>query len=127
MKIEGQHTFDVPQESLWEALLDPEILSKTLPGCEELTEVDDNDYKGTMHIGIGPVQGRFEGQFSILDMDPPENYQLKLEGKGPTGFLQGKGEIRLEIDGQSIPDPFMKVNYPFRRVCAEIRRFITYV
>ncbi len=101
MKIEGQHTFDVPQESLWEALLDPEILSKTLPGCEKLTEVGDNDYKGTMHIGIGPVQGRFEGQFSILDMDPPENYQLKLEGKGPTGFLQGKGEIRLEIDGQS--------------------------
>ena len=101
MKIEGQHTFDVPQERLWEALLDPEVLSKTLPGCEELTEVGENDYKGTMNIGIGPVQGRFEGQFSILDMDPPEHYQLKLEGKGPTGFLQGQGEIRLETEGQS--------------------------
>ncbi len=101
MKLEGQHTFDVPQERLWEALLDPEILSQTLPGCEELTEVGENDYKGTMNIGIGPVQGRFDGQFSILDMNPPETYQLKLEGRGPTGFVRGEGEIRLETKGQS--------------------------
>ena len=72
MKIEGQHTFSVSQETLWNALLDPVILSKTLPGCEGLEEVGENDYKGVMNIGIGPVQGRFDGKFSILDKPSQE-------------------------------------------------------
>jgi len=101
LKIEGQHTFNVSQETLWNALLDPVILSKTLPGCEELEEVGENDYRGVMNIGIGPVQGRFDGQFSILDINPLKGYQLKLGGRGPSGFIEGKGEIRLETEDNS--------------------------
>lgn len=101
MKIEGQYTFNVSQETLWNALLDPVILSKTLPGCEELEEVGENDYRGVMNIGIGPVQGRFDGQFSILDINPLKSYQLKLGGRGPSGFVEGKGEIRLETEDNS--------------------------
>ena len=101
MKIEGQHTFNVSQKTLWNALLDPGILSKTLPGCEGLEEVGENDYKGVMNIGIGPVQGRFDGKFSILDINPLKSYQLKLGGRGPSGFVEGKGEIRLEPEENS--------------------------
>ena len=101
MNIEGQHTFNVSQETLWNALLDPVILSKILPGCEKLEEVGENDYRGVMNIGIGPVQGRFEGEFSISNINPLKSYQLKLGGKGPSGFVEGKGEIRLETKNNS--------------------------
>ena len=101
MNIEGQHTFNVSQETLLNALLDPVILSKILPGCEKLEEVGENDYRGVMNIGIGPVQGRFEGEFSISNINPLKSYQLKLGGKGPSGFVEGKGEIRLETKNNS--------------------------
>ena len=32
MKIQGEHTFDAPRALVWQALLDPEVLARTLPG-----------------------------------------------------------------------------------------------
>ena len=100
MKIEGHYTFDVPRETLWKALLEPEIISRTLPGCEELVKVKENCYNTSLNVKVGPVQGRFKGQFAVLDPNPPETYRLKLDGKGSTGFLQGEGHIRLEAQGE---------------------------
>mgnify|MGYP001289712838 CR=1 FL=1 len=100
MKIEGHYAFDVPRETLWKALLEPEIISRTLPGCEEFVKVRENCYNTGLNVKVGPVQGRFKGQFSILDLNPPETYRLKLNGKGSTGFLQGEGHIRLEAQGE---------------------------
>ena len=100
MKIEGSFPLDVPRDIVWKALLKPGIISKTLPGCEELTPVSENLYKAKLNVKVGPVQGGFEGQFSLSDLKPPEGYRLKLSGKGSTGFLEGEGEIRLEDLGE---------------------------
>ena len=100
MKIEGSFPLDVPRDIVWKALLEPGIISKTLPGCEELTLVSENLYKAKLNVKVGPVQGGFEGQFSLSDLKPPEGYRLKLSGKGSTGFLEGEGEIRLEDLGE---------------------------
>ncbi|MDA2931132.1 carbon monoxide dehydrogenase subunit G [Acidobacteria bacterium AH-259-O06] len=96
MKVEGRHTFDVPRDVLWKALLDPNVISKTLPGCDELIKLGENEYKGTFSIRIGPVQGKFEGKFTLSNLNPPESYHLKLSGKGVSGFLEGEGDIQLE-------------------------------
>ena len=100
LKIEGSFPFDVPRDIVWKALLEPDIIAKTLPGCEELTPAGENLYKAKLNVKVGPVQGGFEGQFSLSDLKPLEGYRLKLSGKGPTGFLEGEGEIRLEDRGE---------------------------
>ncbi len=95
MKIEGVHRFAVAQERLYEAILDPEILARTMPGCESLERVDENRFRGALNIAIGPVKGQFQGTLELTDLDPPNGYHMALKGQGPTGFMKGAGKIEL--------------------------------
>ncbi|MXZ37301.1 MAG: carbon monoxide dehydrogenase subunit G [Holophagales bacterium] len=96
MKIKGSHTLAVPRGVVWEAILDPEVLSRTLPGCEDMAPVGDNRFRGKLKMKVGPVQGVFEGGVELLDLDPPNGYSLKMDGKGAPGFVNGNGSLRLE-------------------------------
>jgi carbon monoxide dehydrogenase subunit G len=99
MKLAGEHLFDVGRERLWRALLDPEVLAKTLPGTEKLEKVGENEYRGTLTVKVGPVQGAFDGGVRLHDLDPPRGYRLEIEGRGAPGFLKGTGKIELEERG----------------------------
>jgi len=96
MKIAGKKQFPVPRDVVWEAVLDPEVLSRTLPGCEDMAPVGDNKFRGKLKMRVGPVQGVFEGGVELLDLDPPNGYNLKMDGKGAPGFVNGAGSLRLE-------------------------------
>lgn len=101
MKIQGSHTFDAPRERVWRALLDPEVLARTLPGCEKLERVGETDYRGVLNVQVGPVKGQFQGTLQLSELVPLEGYHMKLEGKGPTGFMTGQGDLRLAGEGGS--------------------------
>jgi carbon monoxide dehydrogenase subunit G len=95
MKIQGEHTFDAPRERVWRALLDPEVLARTLPGCERLERTGENEYRGVLNVQVGPVKGQFQGALQLTDILPLEGYHMKLDGSGPSGFMNGQGELRL--------------------------------
>ncbi|HWM93123.1 MAG TPA: carbon monoxide dehydrogenase subunit G [Thermoanaerobaculia bacterium] len=95
MKIQGTHTFEAPRERVWRALLDPAVLARTLPGCEKLERVGENDYQGALNVQVGPVKGQFQGTLRLTDVQPLESYHMKLDGKGPAGFMNGEGYLRL--------------------------------
>jgi hypothetical protein len=101
VKLEGTYTFDAPREVVWQALLDPNVLAKVMPGCERLDQIGENEYKGSLKIRVGPVQGQFEGIVHLLDITAPESYRMQIDGKGAPGFMKGTGEVRLEDHGGS--------------------------
>ncbi len=105
MKIGGQHRFEAPRRRVWEALLDPEVLGSTLPGFGKLEQTAENEYSGSLGMRIGPVQGKFEGGVALSELRAPESYRMKMSGRGPVGFMEGEGEIRLEAvdDGKAKP------------------------
>jgi carbon monoxide dehydrogenase subunit G len=95
MKIQGEHTFDAPRELVWQALLDPAVLARTLPGCERLERVSEEELRGVLNIQVGPVRGQFQGALRLSDLVPLESYHMRLEGSGPAGFMNGEGDLRL--------------------------------
>ncbi len=101
MKIEGQHTFNAPRELVWKTVLDPEVLAAVLPGCEDFQEVGENEFTGTLKIKVGPVQGKFKGKVLLSDLEEPSSYNMRIQGKGAPGFVDGKGQLRLEDEGSS--------------------------
>jgi hypothetical protein len=101
MKIQGSHTFDAPREQVWRALLDPGILARTLPGCEKLERVGETDFRGVLNVQVGPVKGQFQGTLQLSDLHPLEGYHMKLDGKGPAGFMNGEGDLRIADAGAS--------------------------
>ncbi|HEX5689330.1 MAG TPA: SRPBCC domain-containing protein, partial [Roseiflexaceae bacterium] len=42
MKITGTYTIDAPQDQVWEALNDMEVLARIVPGCERLEQTGEN-------------------------------------------------------------------------------------
>ena len=99
VKLAGTHSFDAPKSDVWEALLDPEVLSRILPGCKRLDKTADNEFSGEISIRVGPVQGSFNGKVTLDDIDPPNGYRMEIAGQGRPGYVKGVGTLRLEGDG----------------------------
>ncbi|MGH2538301.1 MAG: SRPBCC family protein [Candidatus Promineifilaceae bacterium] len=102
MKLEGSYLFSAPKDAVWRALLDPEVLGKTLPGCQGLEQVGEHDYRATLKIKVGPVQGVFAGTVALSDIRPLEGYRIQVEGKGAPGFVNGQGDLFLDgVSGET--------------------------
>src|SRR5882724_3753185 len=95
MKIQGEHTYDVPRALVWKALLDPAVLSRTLPGAAGLEQTGEHSFKGALNVQVGPVKGQFQGTLELTDVVPLMGYHMKLSGSGPAGFMNGQGTIQL--------------------------------
>ena len=101
MKVQGTHTFQAPRELVWRALLDPEVLARTLPGCEKLERVGEDEMRGVLNVQVGPVKGQFQGTLRLTDLEPLEGYHMRLRGEGPAGFMEGEGDLRLAGEGEA--------------------------
>ena len=101
MKVRGQYTLPAPQERVWNALLDPGVLARTLPGCESLDPSGPDEYRMKMKLAISSVQGLFDGKVKLEDQQPPNGYRLGVEGRGRIGFMNGGGALRLEPNGDN--------------------------
>jgi len=97
MELAGEYTFNAPRETVWEAIMDPEVLANILPGCERLEKVSDTEYRGVLNVRIGPVQGKFNGKVLLSDMNEPESFHIDIDGKGAAGFINGGGDARLDV------------------------------
>jgi carbon monoxide dehydrogenase subunit G len=101
VKIEGSYTLEAPRDVVWEAVLDPDVLARTIPGGQDLEVIGEHQFSGKMKIRIGPVQGVFNGTVNLTDLQPPESYHIEMDGKGAPGFVRGEGELRLEEQGDA--------------------------
>lgn len=95
MKLQGTHTLDAPKPEVWEALLDPQVLARTLPGVTRLERTEGDRFEASMNIKVGPVQGKFDGSVELTDLEPPNGYRMKMHGQGAPGFVDGAGAITL--------------------------------
>jgi carbon monoxide dehydrogenase subunit G len=99
MKIEGTHKIDAPREQVFAAMVDPAVLQKCIPGCEQMEKTGENQYSAKLTAGVGPIKGVFSATISLQDITAPEHYKLVVEGKGQPGFVKGTGELNLADDG----------------------------
>ena len=103
MKITGSYTIDAPQEQVWAALNDMEVLARIVPGCERLEQVGENEFEGTVKIGIQAIKGSYSGKIRLEDIQPPRHYKLVASGRSASGVVDGAGSVDLsEQDGKTV-------------------------
>ena len=93
MKIEGSYTFKAAIETVWNSLLDPDVLSSCLPGCEKFETVGDETYEVVLKVGVSGISGTYTGKVTVTDKQYPGSYRMLIEGKGSGGTIRGEGVL----------------------------------
>jgi carbon monoxide dehydrogenase subunit G len=87
MKISGQNRIPYPVEQVWNALLDPAVLVRTIPGCERLETTGDHTYAMTVTAGVAAIRGTYDGTCALSDLAEHESLVMRLQGAGAPGTI----------------------------------------
>ena len=96
MKLTGSYEIKIDKNSVWKALNDPEILKKSIPGCEQFKKNSDTNFTATATNKIGPFNATFTGDIELKDLNPPDSYKITGQGNSPVGFASGEASVKLE-------------------------------
>ena len=100
MKLSLVHVIAADHERVFDALVDPSILQRSIPGCESLVAAGPDTYDATLKVGIAGMKGTYTGHARITDTRRPDWLTLGVEGKGGPGFVRGTAAITLvDADG----------------------------
>ena len=101
MHMSGEREIAADRETVWAALMEPEVLKECVPGAQEVTGNPQDGYEATVTQKVGPVKATFKGMVTFSEMNQPESLRLEGDGKGgAAGFAKGAADVRLEeIEG----------------------------
>ena len=100
MKIEDSFRVDVPVEEAWKVLLDLERIAPCLPGAQ-LTEVEGDEYRGTVKIKVGPITAQYKGVAQIVEADEANHkVLLKAEGRDTRGQGNASATVTATLVGE---------------------------
>ena len=95
MDVNAVYIFDAPVDKVWKVLLDPDTIANCLPGCEQLTPLNDGQYEAHLTIAVGAIRGKYKAKVTLADLNPNQSYTLTIEGNGTPGFVKGQAHIAL--------------------------------
>ena len=99
MKISGQNTVAAPVQQVWDALLDPAVLVRTIPGCERLEETGDHTYAMTVSAGVAAIKGTYDGTCALSDLQEPASLTMKVQGAGAPGTIGATVSVSFDDNG----------------------------
>jgi carbon monoxide dehydrogenase subunit G len=104
MDMTGEYRIAATREKVWAALNDPDVLRASIPGCQSLDKVSDNEFAARVVAKVGPVKSTFNGHVTLTNINAPESYTISGEGKGgAAGFAKGGADVSLkEESGETV-------------------------
>ena len=96
MKLSGSYQINLEKQKVWEALNNPEILKKSIPGCEKFIKNSDTEFTTTATNKIGPFNASFTGDIELKQINAPNSYIIEGSGNSPVGFASGQAKVNLE-------------------------------
>ena len=99
MKFTGENVLDAPVDQAWDALLDPTVLVRTIPGCERLEATGENAYAMTVTAGVAAIKGTYAGSCELSDLQPGSSLVMKLDGAGAPGTIGATVDVGFTDNG----------------------------
>ena len=96
MNLDGSAVLHADPERVWAVITDPAVLARTIPGCESLERVGDDDYKMNVTVGVGAIRGTYAGDVRLADQVRPSSYVMHASGAGGPGNVRATVTINLE-------------------------------
>lgn len=99
MKVTGTVTLHAPIGAVWDALNDPAVLVRALPGCERLETTGPDAYSLTVTAGVASVRGTYAGEVALTDKVQPDSFVMKARGSGGPGTVSTEVKVSLADAG----------------------------
>ena len=96
MNLDGSAVLHADPERVWSVITDPAVLARTIPGCETLEQVGDDEYKMNVSVGVGAIRGTYAGEVRLSDQKRPSSYVMHASGAGAPGNARATVTINLE-------------------------------
>jgi carbon monoxide dehydrogenase subunit G len=123
MNVRGSRTLNAPREAVFSAILDPATLLGVIPGCREIEQVGDGEYRGEISLRLPAMVGTYRTVVRVVDSEAPSFGELEGEVVGTLGSIKGRASFRLtdtgdgttvEYDGQAaIGGPLARLDSRF--------------
>lgn len=101
MKIAGNTTLHASRDRVWQALNDPGVLVRTIPGVQELRTTGQDSYQMTLNAGVASIKGTYQGSVKLTDQQAPDSFILHAAGSGAPGTVNAKVKVTLAEAGDS--------------------------
>lgn len=99
MKVSGTATLQAPVERVWEGILDPQVLVRTIPGCEQLAETGEHQYAMVVTAGVASIKGTYQGKVQLSDLHQHESLLMHAEGASAAGTIGVDVRVRFTDGG----------------------------
>ncbi len=95
MKINGSSVLHAPPGRVWQAITDPDVLARVIPGCDGLTPVAADRFRLTVTLGVASIKGSYTGEVSFADMSAPRSLTMRANGSGAPGTIDTTVAVTL--------------------------------
>jgi carbon monoxide dehydrogenase subunit G len=95
LKVSGTTVLNAPRDQVWQALNDPAVLVRTIPGCQRLEATGDDAYTMTVTAGVASIKGVYTGEVRLTEQAPPDTFVLKAAGSGTPGTVSASVLVSL--------------------------------
>ena len=99
MNVRGSQTIDAPRAEVFAAICDPDALLGIIPGCREIEQVGDGEYRGQISLRLPGIVGTYRPVVRLVEADPPREGRLEGEVVGALGTIKGRATFRLAETG----------------------------
>jgi carbon monoxide dehydrogenase subunit G len=97
IRIEKTFQVQQPVEHVWSFLSDPRKVATCVPGAHITEQVDENNYKGSISVKVGPSVTDYNGQVQIVRLDA-QNHEIEILGRGQD--VRGRGSASMRMTGK---------------------------
>jgi carbon monoxide dehydrogenase subunit G len=99
MRVSGQAMLRGAVDRVYAALNDPEVLVRTIPGCERLERVGPDAYRMTLTAGVASIKGTYVADVRLTDQEAPRAFVMRAAGSGAPGTVSADVRVTLSDPG----------------------------
>jgi len=93
---QGEFDIDLPRESVWEFVTDPNKMGPCIPDLLQLEVQSDTRFRTLVRVGVGPVRGKFDLTSELSVVEPGQTAVLSIRGGGLGSGVDMKAEMDLQ-------------------------------
>lgn len=99
MKLNGTHKFKANSTRVFNAVLDPTVLQKCIPGCDSVTQLDATRLQLNITTPLPGLKGPIGVVVDLVQHQAPNLIVLGVKRQGRGGSINATANINIADDG----------------------------